>query len=74
MSTNEDITRVKSPYGWYCKWIGGGIRGGYVIFREKGGEVCRIWDEARAIRVLKTGKWEQDWLVDEVLKKKFPTK
>jgi hypothetical protein len=70
----KDINKIKSPFGWYGKWIGGGIRGGYVIFREKGGEVCRIWDEKRAIKVLRTGRREQDWLVDEVLKQKFPIK
>lgn len=77
MSTDfmrEDIASIKSPFGWYGKWIGSGIRGGYVIFRERGSEVCRIWDEERAIKVLKTGKWEQNWLVDEVLKHKFPAK
>ncbi len=73
MDIREDITQVKSPFGWYGKWIGG-LRGGYVVFRAKGGEVCRIWDEKRAVQVLKTGTWEQEWLVDEVLKNKFPIK
>ena len=53
---------------------GGGTRAGYIIKNLWGVELFRVWSEGLAEQTIKQGHANQEWLVDYVLKEKFPNR
>jgi hypothetical protein len=52
------------------EWVGG-HRAGYIVYDSAKNEICRIWSEGNADSTIRQGYYQEEWLVDTVLARRF---